>query len=278
MRIEGAGMSQVQQQVIKEARMAPWLQGCIACFYFALIAGLALFPGGTLIERLRWLDSGICAQLATHSFYPGGVRLPLCARNTGIYLGFLLTLITFYATGRGRAQQLPSWQIILVLGCGVLALGIDGFNSLALDLGLPHLYQPNNLLRLTTGLLTGLTLASLALPIFNQLFWRQYNQQRSIGSWQELLLLLPTLVIGGIICVSQQSIALYPLALLSTAGILSAIGSVNLIAVIAVGKRQETFTRYQELLPFFALAIIFAIIEMIFLAQAKVFLLHALGA
>ena len=270
-------MSQVQQ-VIKEARMAPWLQGCIACFYFALIAGLALFPGGTLIERLRWLDSGICAQLATHSFYPGGERLPLCARNTGIYLGFLLTLITFYATGRGRAQQLPSWQIILVLACGVLALGIDGFNSLALDLGLPHLYQPNNLLRLTTGLLTGLTLASLALPIFNQLFWRQYNQQRSIGSWQELLLLLPVLVIGGIICVSQQSIALYPLALLSTAGIFSAIGSVNLIAVIAVGKRQETFTRYQELLPFFALAIIFAIIEMIFLAQAKVFLLHALGA
>jgi uncharacterized membrane protein len=270
-------MSLVEGKGITEARMANWLQITIACFYFLLLGVLVFLPGGTLIERLRWLDSGICAQLLTHSFYPGGERLPLCARNTGIYLGFSLSLGLLYARGYGRAQKLPPWPIIVFLGMGVVLLGIDGLNSLALDLGLPHLYQPDNFLRLATGLLTGLALATLALPILNQLFWRDYNQQCSISSWRELCLFFPGLLLGFLASASQQGVFLYPIAILSSAGILSAIGSVNLIAIIAIGKRQETFRHYQELLPFFALAIIFAVIEMLLLAQVKVYLLQAIG-
>src|SRR5579883_3419556 len=83
-----------------------------------------------LLDRLRALDGGICAQLPTHSFYPGGQRLPLCSRNTGIYLGYMLTFITLFLTGRGRATQFPRWPMALALLACVAALGIDGFNSL----------------------------------------------------------------------------------------------------------------------------------------------------
>lgn len=270
-------MSQAQGHIIQEARMASWLQAIIAGFYLCLLAGGILLPGGTLITRLQWLDSSICAQLPTHSFYPDGIQLPLCARNTGIYLGFTITLISMYLNGRGRAQKLPPWPIIAFLVAGILALALDGFNSLALDLRLPHLYQPNNLIRLGTGLLTGMALVTLALPIFNQLFWRHYDQRRSIGSWKELGMLFPGLLLGFAATASQLGMLLYPLAILSTLGILSAIGSVNLIGIIAISKRQETFQRYQELLPFFALAIIFAVIEMAVLAQVKLTLLQTLG-
>ncbi len=85
-----------------------WVMGILALCYLGLLAALVLLPGVSLLERLRWLDSGICAQLPGHSFYPGGQRLPLCARNTGIYLGFMVTLVTLYATGRGRVQRLPT--------------------------------------------------------------------------------------------------------------------------------------------------------------------------
>src|SRR5436853_6512526 len=112
----------------KTSSMSPWLAALLVLFYLALLTALVLLPGTSLLDRLRWLDSGICAQLPTHSFYPGGERLPLCARNTGIYLGFIVTLITLFATGRGRAQKLPPWPIIVVLVCGVVALAVDGFH------------------------------------------------------------------------------------------------------------------------------------------------------
>src|SRR5437870_5078401 len=86
----------------------------LGLLYLGLLTALVFLPGASLLDRLRWLDSGICAQLPTHSFYPGGQRLPLCARNTGIYLGFMLTLLTLYATRRGRVQQLPRWPIIIL--------------------------------------------------------------------------------------------------------------------------------------------------------------------
>src|SRR5215469_11919814 len=102
-------------------------------------AVMVFWPGATLLDRLRALDGGICAQLPTHSFYPGGQRLPLCARNTGIYLGYTISFLILFLTGRGRAAQFPRWQMALVMGLCILALAVDGFNSLFLDLHLPHL-------------------------------------------------------------------------------------------------------------------------------------------
>ncbi len=255
----------------------PWKIGLLALFYLGLLAALVFLPGAPVLDRLRWLDSGICAQLPSHSFYPGGERLPLCARNTGIYLGFIITLITFYATGRGRAQQLPSWPIIVVLVLGIGALAVDGFNSFFLDLGLNHLYQPHNLLRLATGLATGLALASLGLPFLNRLLWREYKEQRSISSWGGLALLLPGVILSFFAVASQNGLVLYPIALLSTAGILTVLSSVNLIVVVAVSKHDQAFERYRELVLFFGLALLLTIGEMLVLAQLKFSLLQMLG-
>ena len=262
---------------IKAPNVSSLLSAGLALLYLVLLTALVFLPGQSLIQRLQWLDSGVCAQLPTHSFYPGGERLPLCSRNTGIYLGFLVTLVTLYLTGRGQGQRLPAWPIALVLVCGILALVIDGSNSLLLDLGLPHLYRPHNLLRLATGMLTGLAMATLVLPILNQLFWYHSNEQRSVPSWRALLLFLPALILCYFAVASQSGLILYPVALLSTLGLLTALGSVNLIVIIAVSKREQSFAFYRELLPFFGLALLCAGGEMLFLAQLKLLLLHALG-
>lgn len=266
-----------QKAVDRTTRARSWAAAGFALFLAALLAALVLLPGGSVIDKLRWLDSGICAQLPTHSFYPGGEQLPLCARNTGIYLGFIVTLITLHATGRGRAQLLPRWPIIVVLACGVIAMAVDGSNSFLLDLGLPHLYQPQNLLRLATGLVTGLAMASLTLPVLNRLFWREYCEERSIASWRALLLYLPLLALSFFVVATQSWLVLYPLAFLSTAGVLTALSSVNLIVVIGISRRDQSFEGYRDLLPFFGLALMFAIAEMLTLAQLKLMLLQGLG-
>ena len=156
-------------------------------------------------------------------------------------------------------------------------MAIDGLNSLDIDLGLPHLYQPHNLLRLATGLATGLALATLSLPIMNYLFWRKSNEQRTVKSWLSLLLLLPTLILTFFAVASQNWLVLYPVALLSTAGVVTVVSGINLLVLVTVSKRDQALERYRELLPFLSLALLLAIGEMLALAQLKLLALHALG-
>lgn len=262
----------------RKKRAASWLVGgYVLLLALGMLATLILFPGTSLLNRMSWLDSGVCAQVASHSFYPGGERLPLCARNTGIYLGFLVTLTTLYSKGRGRTQVIPRLPLLLTLLIGVVALAVDGINSFLLDVHLPHLYQPNNYLRLATGLAAGLAMALLILPLLNRLFWRGFHEERSLASWQELLQYLPMLGVCFIVVASQNALLLYPIALLSTAGILIALSSLNLIALVGVSRRDETFERYRELLPFLGFALLLAIGEMLVLAQLKLTLLSAIG-
>jgi uncharacterized membrane protein len=270
-------MSQQYSRATETQNKPTWIIIMLGLFYTGLTLLLILPPGGTVLDRLRWLDSGICAQMLTHSFYPGGERLPLCARNTGIYLGLMITLISIYARGKGRAQKLPPLSIIIICACGFLALVVDGLNSLALDLHMIHLYQPDNLLRLGTGLLTGAGLVLLALPILNQLFWRGYNEQSIVSSWREFAPLVVALLLCFLIVISQNTFILYPIALLSTAGVLTALSGVNLIFIIACGKRSETLQHSYQLLAFFSIALICAIAEMLLLAQLKFSLFQALG-
>src|SRR5690242_4431811 len=189
---------------------ASWLILGAAGMLIALAAVLVFWPGATLLDRLRALDGGICAQLPTHSFYPGGERLPLCARNTGIYLGFSITTITLFVTRRWRAINFPRWPIALVLLACVLVLGVDGFNSLFLDLHQPHLYQPHNLIRLTTGLFTGMAMASFLLPVTNSILWKDVNEERSMASWWQVLQMVPILAISFLAVATQAAIFLYP--------------------------------------------------------------------
>ena len=274
---------QAEQHGIPSEEMLPhkkrpsWLAVLSGLCCIGILALLVFLPGSSFLDKLRWLVSGICAQLPSHSFYPGGERLPLCARNTGIYLGFMVTLLTLYGSQRGRVQQLPRWPIVLLLVGGGLAMVLDGFNSLLLDLSLPHLYQPDNFLRLGTGLIMGLAVAALTLPMLNRLFWCEFNEQRSIPSWRVLLLLLPGLVLSFSAVASQNALLLYPLALLSTAGVVTVVSSINLIVVVAIAKRDQTFLHYRELVPFFSIALLFALVELLLLAQLKFSLLHIMG-
>ncbi|WP_160145599.1 DUF2085 domain-containing protein [Dictyobacter aurantiacus] len=267
----------VQQEMSAGNTCYPWLNGLLAVCYLALLATAIWCPGATLLERLRWLDSGICAQLLTHSLYPGGERLPLCSRNTGIYLGFFVTMIMVFIRKRGRAQVLPKKSLIIALCVGICFLAVDGINSLFVDLGISHLYQPNNLLRLASGLLAGLAMGVFVLPVINGLIWRHSNTQRSLPAWIELGWFLPVLLLCFYAAASQSGLALYPLAILSTLGLLTAVGGVNLIFILLLSKRDESFTRYKELIPFCGLALLTATGELLLLAQLKLSLFQALG-
>ena len=258
--------------------MAPrdWLLLALAAAYIVALAALVFLPGDTLIGRLRALDGGICAQAGTHSFWPDGQQLPLCSRNTGIYLGFTCTFFTLLALGRLRATRFPGKWAFIVLAVAVLIMAEDGLNSFFLDLGLPHLYQPANPLRLATGLGTGVAMCAFILPVANTLIWREESPASSFRDLRQLAVMLPVLLLAFLTVISVAPIILYPISLLSSFGLVMALSLINIVFLLGLTNRVGRFATLRQFFPFFTVALIFAVVELMALFALKTSVMNAL--
>lgn len=138
--------------------------------------------GGTARGALH----GLCAQQPTHSFSFGGQFLPFDARMTGIYGGVLLTLAWLSAHGRLRCWSTPPGAVTALLVGFVGAMGMDGTNSLLVDLRLWHLYEPTNVGRLLTGLGAGIAMATLLSWLFATSVWTRGRPKPAVRSPREV--------------------------------------------------------------------------------------------
>lgn len=254
-----------------------WALAALAVAYVAALAALIFLPGASLLDRLRALDGGICAQIPSHSFYPAGQQLPLCARNTGVYVGFALGFLTLVGAGRLRASRLPRLPVALLLLGLVGFMGVDGFNSLFVDLCLPHLYQPQNILRLISGLGTGVAMVAFIAPVSNGLLWRHEDARPSFRSFGQLAVVVPLLLLALLAVGSQTAWLLYPIAILSSVGLLLALSLVNLVFLVSFSPWIGRFARWRQVFPVFTLAVTLAAIELTLLFKVKLALLHALA-
>jgi uncharacterized membrane protein len=210
------------------------------------LLGIALIPELPLNMRMYSVVHGVCAQL--HNELLGGVQLPLCARNTGIYAGFLLTVIYLLLLGRGRAAGLPPWPISALLALLVLVMAFDGFNSLLLDIGAPNFYQPFNALRTLSGLGAGIALGVfLPLMLNNALRADARRDQRVLNNGFELagavlLSLLVQLIIYG-----DLSWGYWPVAIISFLGITGILFAVTTLVLALLMGYEDSVTRWRQL-------------------------------
>jgi uncharacterized membrane protein len=176
--------------------------------------------------------------------------LPLCARCTGIYLGALMGLVGLTLTGRWRAVSLPRLPVLLLLVSFIVLMGIDGINSyLSFFPRAPQLYQPQNWLRLTTGTFHGLALSVIVYPVINGSLWHAsvIRDEPVIKNFKRLL---PFLAGGGIIILAvlwEQPLLLYPLAILSTLGVLAMLGIVNTMFVLLITRRENYAHHWRDI-------------------------------
>ena len=177
-------------------------------------------------------------------------KLPLCARCSGQYLGALGGMLLLIAMGRGRSGRLPPTGIVVVL-LGFLALwAFDGFNSyLTLIPGAPHLYEPQNILRVTTGAMQGVALIALVLPFFNSSFWAKTTDRPTIERWRELALMLVLVAAIAAAVSSEINALLYPLALLSVGGTLMMLTIVNTMLTTLLLRREAQARSWRDALP-----------------------------
>jgi uncharacterized membrane protein len=157
-----------------------------------------------LDAKLATALSGLCAQRPGHTFLVQGAPMALEARMLGIFAGFALTVGMGWIAGGWRRAELPRGLAAVAFALMVVGLGVDGFNALFFDSGLPHLYTPSNELRLATGLLCGVALAALIAPVISWAFWREREAAPLVASWTDALRILlclgafAALVVSGV--------------------------------------------------------------------------------
>ncbi len=168
---------------------------------------------------------GLCHQLPERSFFGASVQLPVCARDTGIYLGFMIAFLVLQWTHRDRPTRMPPAVVSVLLALGVAAMVFDGVTSYA------GIRPTTNAIRLVTGLLTGYAISAWLLPVLNMELWAEAGRDRVLGSpsrFAAFVVSLP-LAFAAIWWLAPLAGALYPVVVAGS--ILFTFIVVNLVIV-----------------------------------------------
>ncbi|MFC2145698.1 DUF2085 domain-containing protein, partial [Actinomycetota bacterium] len=122
----------------------------------------------TLIDILHFLGGGLCHQEVDRTFSVGMLNMPVCSRDTGIYLGIFISLITIILIERRRKGEVPSLKIILITVGVFLIMGLD------VVLSFLGIIDSNNIIRLITGFFTGWFMVFLLLSLATNVMFKSF--------------------------------------------------------------------------------------------------------
>jgi uncharacterized membrane protein len=229
---------------------------------FAALALIAfLIAPGNLAWKTHAALHGLCAQRPSHSLQIDGSTLPMDARMTGIYLGAAVAVVWLVAARRLRATRTPSLPIIALLTSFVVALAVDGFNALLVDLRLSTLYEPSNILRLATGVLAGTSLGVALGHLFASSMWTQGDRQRAVVR-RPTELLVPIGVSGAIAVLALSDVPLLyaPFAVGLLIAAVSVFWLLGIVVVTLVSDRGWSCRTPADLAPLALTSLIAAIV------------------
>lgn len=243
-----------------------------------VIIGITLLAPGGLLDKADKIGYAVCHRIVVRSFLIGERQMPLCARCTGQYLGAVAGLLYLLMRGRVRASELPPAPVLAVLALFLGIWAFDGVNSyLTLFPGMPHLYEPHNILRVSTGLLQGFAVISLVWPVFNLTAWAQPNAQRAIDHVRELAVLVG---VGALLVLAVQSeveAILFPLALISALGALLLLTLVLTVMALLILRRANRATHWRHLIMPLALGLASSLTLIALIDSARAALTRAWG-
>lgn len=164
------------------------------------------------MEILERIGYAVCHQLPEKSIFIEGKQLPVCARDTGIYFGSLISLF-FILFSRRRSNSIPVPYISFTFVFFMLLMGVDAVSSYV------GFRETTNSIRLLTGLLVGISLPLFMYPILIDNLFEKHDEEHILKSWYELLLLL-FLVISSYLLILYFNVQLYyPVAFATVIGI-----------------------------------------------------------
>lgn len=215
-----------------------------------LVVWLLYTPPG-LLGKADAVGYAVCHRIETHSFLLGNRPIALCARCTGQYLSAVLAIL--YAGFLGRRQSgWPRKGGIVLLAFFVLAYGVDGVNSTLHAIGKFHLYEPQNALRLVTGVGMGLVMGLGTWTLFQSMVWRVGDGGPNLdapvlgGFWPWAGLLVGAGIVAALV-LDGNPLILYPLTLVSALGVVGLLTMLYALIWIMVFRAENTFRRVRSL-------------------------------
>jgi uncharacterized membrane protein len=137
-----------------------------------------------IFNILKFIDKtgfSVCHQLPERTLLFGKILMPVCARCSGIYIGFLCTILFLFIVFRKRESDLPPVYIIVTAVIFILSAIVDGFFSY---LGF---YETNNIIRLVTGYMFGAGLSIIIYPVFVYQYFKNYQRKKIFYSYKQFI-------------------------------------------------------------------------------------------
>lgn len=221
-----------------------------------------------IIERaLGWLGYGLCHQLPERSFFGGGIQAPVCARDTGIFLGFTIALLLIWLLHRPtRPSGFPALPVWLLMAIMLAFLGWDGVTSYA------GVRETTNWIRLASGLGVGFSVAAIVAPMLNGELWADSSDERVLAhAWRVVVWLvalpLSFLAVGVL---GPHGGVVFPLVI--AVAILITFTAVNLVIVSLISPFNRRARRWADLVTPAAIALAMTFAELALATQLRLFL------
>jgi hypothetical protein len=194
-------------------------------------------------------------------------KMPLEARMYGIFAGFIVTWVWVIASRRSRAVLMPPSLLLFIFVAFIAVMGFDGINATLYDMStmglpIPFLYEPRLDLRLASGLLSGIGIGGIMLPIVNFALWRQARAETQFARLRDLAPPLINCALIFALIVSGSALFLYPVSALGVLGVIALIGALNLVLLLSIFQRDGAALSWSETLNPLAVAVLMTALEL----------------
>jgi len=233
-----------------------------------LAVWLGFTPAG-LFGKADAVGYAVCHRIDLRSFHLGDRQFPLCARCTGQYLGALTGLV-YQAIISKRKAGVPPKRVITGLVLIAALYGLDGVNSYlhlpTFQNAFPNmtlLYEPNNILRVLTGTGMGLVISAALYPAFISTVFSHYDRMPALPGLKQLSIMIACAVaVSGLTLLHFDGV-LYPLALISSSGVLVMLVMIFMIMLLMIFGKENSYQRLgQAIFPILA-ALFLAILQIV---------------
>ncbi len=242
------------------------------------VAGIVFFGApGSYAATSHTILHGLCAQTPSHTISFGGNMLPFDARMTGIYGGFLITIVAIVAGGKLFHYGNPPKRVIALLVFLVGLMAVDGFNSLLTDLMIWHPYESGNGLRVVTGYGTGVALAIALSWLLASSAWNLGSPAPSIGRLRDLAVPAAGLVAYGLLLIVSPGWLHFPVSMLLVVSAWSTVTILTLVIVLLALRLDSQVRQVRQLHVPVAISALLAVSVMIGLASVRFWAERAFG-
>ena len=184
-----------------------------------------------LLDILFFLGGGLCHQRVERTFSIDSFYMPVCSRCTGIYLGIFLSLLTLILLERKIKGELPSLKIVLVSVGVFLLMGAD------VVLSAFKLIQSDNVLRLSTGFLTGCFMTLLLFPLANNVMFTRLVKKNYLDNWKNFLVWLVSCAALAAVFIFTYKYAIVFWSILSILGLMIFVSLILFILFFSLNRR-----------------------------------------